>query len=38
MQGQVGFAAGQVDFQVTCLLGQVAVETIVVSCFSMFML
>ena len=27
--GQVGFAAGQVEFQVTCLAGWVAVETIV---------
>ena len=26
--GQVGFAAGQVDFQVTCPGGRVAVETI----------
>ena len=26
--GQVGFAAGLVDFQVTCPAGRVAVETI----------
>jgi len=26
--GQVGFAAGQVDFQVTCPAGQVALGTI----------
>ena len=30
--GQVGFAAGEVDFQVTCPAGQVAVETIVEEC------
>ena len=27
--GQVGFAAGQVDFQVTCLAGRVAVQIII---------
>ena len=27
--GQVDFAAGQVDFQVTCPAGRVAVETII---------
>ena len=27
-EGQVGFAAGQVDFHVTCLAGRVAVKTI----------
>ena len=26
--GQVGFAAGQVDFQVTSLAGRIAVETV----------
>ena len=29
---QVGFAAGQVDFQVTCPAGRVAVETIFEAC------
>ena len=27
-EGQVGFAAGQVDFQVNCPAGRVTVETI----------
>jgi len=26
--GQIGFAAGQMDFQVTCVAGRVAVETV----------
>jgi len=30
--GQVGFAAGQVDFQVTSPAGRVAVETIFEAC------
>ena len=30
--GQVGFAAGQVGFQVTCLAGRVAAETIFEAC------